>query len=130
MTEVGFIPLAIALTIIAFLTDTVLLLPVIAFIQFVTVVTNVLQVTSKKFRGKKIFLVAPIHHHFEALGWPPYKVVMRYWVLFCYLRDDGSAHCIVGVGKGKPDYLTGWQFLLSEFFLLLTQFFVQVQSST
>ncbi|MEI6494954.1 MAG: phospho-N-acetylmuramoyl-pentapeptide-transferase, partial [bacterium] len=41
----------------------------------------VIQLLSKKFRGKKVFLVAPIHHHFEALGWPSYKVVMRYWVI-------------------------------------------------
>ncbi len=81
LTEVGFLPLAVALTIIAFLTDTVLLLPVLACMQFVTVVTNALQVASKKIRGKKIFLVAPIHHHFEAIGWPAYKVTMRYWVL-------------------------------------------------
>ena len=81
LTEVGFIPLAITMTLLAFLTDTVLLLPLIAFVQFATVATNILQVASKKFRKKKIFLVAPIHHHFEAIGWPAYKVVMRYWVL-------------------------------------------------
>jgi len=56
-------------------------LPIIAFIPFITVVTNIIQVVSKRFRGKKVFLVAPIHHHFEAMGWPAHKVVMRYWVL-------------------------------------------------
>ncbi len=81
LTETGFMALALALTIIAFLTNTVLLLPIIAVVQFVTVGANILQVASKKIRGKKIFLVAPIHHHFEALGWPAYKVVMRYWVI-------------------------------------------------
>jgi len=39
------------------------------------------QVLSKKYRGKKVFLIAPLHHHFEALGWPPYKITMRFWVL-------------------------------------------------
>ena len=39
------------------------------------------QVISKKVFKKKIFAIAPIHHHFETLGWPPYKVTMRYWVI-------------------------------------------------
>jgi phospho-N-acetylmuramoyl-pentapeptide-transferase len=36
---------------------------------------------SRKFRGKKVFLSSPIHHHFEALGWPETKVTMRFWIL-------------------------------------------------
>jgi len=46
-----------------------------------TVVANVLQITGKKLLGRKIFRIAPLHHHFEAVGWPAYKVTMRYWVL-------------------------------------------------
>jgi phospho-N-acetylmuramoyl-pentapeptide-transferase len=42
----------------------------------------VLQMASKKFRhGKKIFLIAPLHHHFEAKGWPSYQVTMRFWLV-------------------------------------------------
>jgi phospho-N-acetylmuramoyl-pentapeptide-transferase len=42
----------------------------------------ILQIFSKKLRGgKKIFKLAPIHHHFEAIGWPSYKVTMRFWIL-------------------------------------------------
>lgn len=81
LTETGFGALALALTILAFLTNTVLLLPIIAFIQFITLVTNTIQVGSKKIFGKKVFIVAPIHHHFEAIGWPRHKIVMRYWVI-------------------------------------------------
>ena len=79
--------LTMALTIIAFMTDTpgggkgVAVLPIIAFPLVVTVASDVIQVLSKKIRGKKVFRIAPIHHHFEAIGWPPYKVTMRYWVL-------------------------------------------------
>jgi phospho-N-acetylmuramoyl-pentapeptide-transferase len=41
-----------------------------------------MQMTSRKIRkGKKIFLFAPLHHHFEAAGWPKYKVTMRYWIV-------------------------------------------------
>ena len=81
MTEAGYNALSFCLVIIAFLTDTVLLLPIIAIMLFVNGVTTAAQVLSKKFRGKKIFLVAPIHHHFEAIGWPAHQVVMRYWIV-------------------------------------------------
>ena len=46
-----------------------------------TVLSNILQVVWKKVFKRKLLLIAPLHHHFEALGWPGYKVVMRYWVL-------------------------------------------------
>jgi phospho-N-acetylmuramoyl-pentapeptide-transferase len=87
MTETGTMGLTMTLTVIAFLTDTpaggygVLALPIIAFPLVVTVLSNIIQVASKKFRGKKVFLIAPLHHHFEAIGWPSYKVTMRYWVI-------------------------------------------------
>jgi len=79
--ETGFTALAFALTTISFMADIVIVLPLLAFIQSVTVATNILQVSAKKFFNTKIFTVAPIHHHFEAIGWPDYKVVMRYWVI-------------------------------------------------
>jgi phospho-N-acetylmuramoyl-pentapeptide-transferase len=87
MTETGIMGLTLALTITAFMTDSIAdgkgiaVLPIIAFPLVVTVLSNIIQVTSKKFRGKKVFLIAPLHHHFEAMGWPSYKVTMRYWVL-------------------------------------------------
>jgi phospho-N-acetylmuramoyl-pentapeptide-transferase len=76
-----------ALTIVAFMTDTlgggegVSVLPIIGFLLVATVASDIIQVASKKLFGKKVFLIAPIHHHFEALGWPAYKVTMRYWIL-------------------------------------------------
>lgn len=94
--EAGFTSIALTLTVIAFMTDKVLLLPVIAFIPTVTVLTNIIQVASKKFRGKKVFLVAPIHHHFEALGWPAYKVVMRYWIVSVIAALIGILLAILG----------------------------------
>jgi len=56
-------------------------LPLIALPLVITVFSNVIQVASKKFRGKKVFRIAPLHHHFEAIGWPSYKVTMRYWII-------------------------------------------------
>ncbi len=81
MSETGIMGLTLTLGVVAFLTNSVLLLPLLAFPLFATVLGNVIQLGSKKLRGKKVFLVAPIHHHFEAIGWPAYKVVMRYWVI-------------------------------------------------
>ncbi|MEK7505152.1 MAG: hypothetical protein AAB589_02630 [Patescibacteria group bacterium] len=82
MSETGMLGLTTALTVVAFLTDTVLILPIIAFPLLATAASDVIQLLSKKFRhGKKVFLIAPLHHHFEALGWPAYKVTMRYWII-------------------------------------------------
>jgi phospho-N-acetylmuramoyl-pentapeptide-transferase len=81
MSETGILGLTSTLTVIAFLTNSVAVLPIIAFPLTATVIANVIQISSKKLFKRKVFLVAPIHHHFEALGWPAYKVVMRYWII-------------------------------------------------
>lgn len=87
MSETGSMALTLALSITAFSTDVlgdgvgVAVLPVIAFPLAITVATSVIQVASKKLLKRKIFRIAPIHHHFEAIGWPSYKVTMRYWVI-------------------------------------------------
>ncbi len=82
MGETGIMGLTITIATIAFLTDTVLLLPIIALPLVITSGSVILQMASKKLRGgKRIFKLAPIHHHFEAIGWPSYKVTMRFWIL-------------------------------------------------
>ncbi len=82
MGETGMIGLTVTLSVVSFLTNTVLLLPIIAFPLFITSLSDVIQIGSRKLRnGKKVFLFAPLHHHFEALGWPKYKVTMRYWIV-------------------------------------------------
>ncbi|MBX4201550.1 phospho-N-acetylmuramoyl-pentapeptide-transferase [Candidatus Saccharibacteria bacterium] len=82
MGDVGSFALGTALGVVAMLTDTVFLLPVIALVFVAEIGSVVLQLISKKLRnGKKIFLSSPIHHHFEALGWPETKVTMRFWIL-------------------------------------------------
>lgn len=87
MTETGTMGLTMTLAVIAFMTDTlgngygIVALPIIAFPLVITVLSNIIQVASKKFRGKKVFRIAPLHHHFEAIGWPAYKVTMRYWII-------------------------------------------------
>jgi phospho-N-acetylmuramoyl-pentapeptide-transferase len=87
LSETGSMALTLALTVVAFLTDTlgkgrgVTVLPIIALPLIATVLSNLLQIFGKKVLGHKILRIAPLHHHFEALGWPPYKVTMRYWIV-------------------------------------------------
>jgi phospho-N-acetylmuramoyl-pentapeptide-transferase len=87
MSETGSMALTLALAMTAFASDSiaggvgVFVLPLIALPLTATVVTTLLQVFWKRFFQKKLFRVAPIHHHFEALGWPAAKVTMRYWVI-------------------------------------------------
>ena len=82
MGETGVMGLTITLATLAFLTDSVLILPVVALPLVITSGSVILQLVSKKLRGgKRIFRLAPIHHHFEAIGWSPYKVTMRFWIL-------------------------------------------------
>jgi phospho-N-acetylmuramoyl-pentapeptide-transferase len=82
MGDVGSFALGTALGVVAMLTDTVLLLPLIGIVFVAEAGSSLLQILSKKLRnGKKIFKVAPIHHHFEAIGWPETKVTMRFWVI-------------------------------------------------
>ncbi len=81
MGETGIMALTITLATLAFLTDSVFILPVVALPLVITSLSVILQIASKKWRGKKIFRLAPIHHHFESIGWPSYKVTMRFWIL-------------------------------------------------
>lgn len=82
MGDVGSFALGTALGVVAMITDTVLLLPIIGAVFVVETGSVILQVASKKLRGgKKIFKVSPLHHHFEASGWPETKVTMRFWIL-------------------------------------------------
>lgn len=82
MGDVGSFALGTALGVVAMLTDTVLILPVIGLVFVAEAGSSVLQIMSKKLRhGKKIFRIAPIHHHFEALGWEETKVTMRFWII-------------------------------------------------
>ncbi len=96
MGESGILGLTTSLTVIAFLTDSVIVLPVVGAILMVEVASNMIQFASKRLRGKKVFLIAPIHHHFEAIGWPPHKVTMRFWVISVVSAILGMAIALVG----------------------------------
>lgn len=82
MGDVGSFALGAALGIIALQTNTVYILPIIGAVYVMETGSVIINRTSRKLRkGKKVFLSSPIHHHFEAIGWPETKVTMRFWIL-------------------------------------------------
>jgi phospho-N-acetylmuramoyl-pentapeptide-transferase len=82
MGDTGSMGMGITLGVIALLTNTAFILPFIGFIFVVESLSVIIQLTSKKLRkGKKVFISSPIHHHFQAVGWPETKIVMRFWVI-------------------------------------------------
>lgn len=82
MGETGMMALTVVLSVIAFLTDSVLLLPIIALPLVATSLSVIIQMVSVKFfGGKRVFRVSPLHHHLQALGWSKERIVMRYWIV-------------------------------------------------
>jgi len=87
MTETGSMALTLALAVIVIMTDElggghgIALLPIIGLPLVATVASVLIQVGYRKATGKKFFRIAPLHHHFEAIGWPSSKVTMRYWII-------------------------------------------------
>lgn len=102
LSETGSMGLTMTLTVVAFMTDKLgegrglLVLPLIALPLFVTVVSDVVQVVSKRYFGRKVLLIAPLHHHFEAIGWPASKVTMRYWVISIICAFFGVIVALIG----------------------------------
>lgn len=91
MGETGILGLTSTMAVVAFLTDSVAVLPIIAGIMVIEVGSIILQLLSKKFRKKKIWLSTPIHHHFEARGWPAHQITMRFWLISIVFAVLGTA---------------------------------------
>jgi phospho-N-acetylmuramoyl-pentapeptide-transferase len=81
MAETGIMALTLSLSVISFLTNAVMYLPIIALPLVITTGSVILQLVWKKVFKRKLFLVAPLHHHFEAKGWAKAQVTMRYWIV-------------------------------------------------
>ncbi|MDP2656741.1 MAG: phospho-N-acetylmuramoyl-pentapeptide-transferase [bacterium] len=98
MGDTGSMSLGVTLGIVAMLTNTALLLPIIGFLFVLESLSVMLQMASKKIRKKKIFLSAPIHHHFEAKGWAEPTIVMRFWVISWVMAVIGVMMILVDRG--------------------------------
>jgi len=96
MGETGVLGLTCAMTVVAFLTDSVVVLPVIAGLLVMEAGSVIVQLFSKKIFKKKLWRSTPIHHHFEAIGWPAHSVTMRFWILGIIFAAIGVAIRLVG----------------------------------
>jgi phospho-N-acetylmuramoyl-pentapeptide-transferase len=81
MGDVGSLALGGGLGMLAIVTKNEFLSVVLGGIFFLEAVSVVTQVTSFKLTGKRVFLMAPIHHHFEKKGWPEPRVIVRFWII-------------------------------------------------
>ena len=81
MGDVGSFAYGTALGVVAMLTNTLFLLPIIGVLFVIEAGSSLIQILSKRLFHRKVFLSAPIHHHLEAIGWPETKVTMRFWVI-------------------------------------------------
>ncbi|HJN85362.1 MAG TPA: phospho-N-acetylmuramoyl-pentapeptide-transferase [Patescibacteria group bacterium] len=99
MGDTGAMALGVTLGVVAMLTNMALLLPIIGIVLVMESASVIVQMTSKKLRnGKKIFRSTPIHHHFEAIGWPEPKIVMRAWVISLVFSSLGVALALLALG--------------------------------
>ena len=90
MGDTGSLALGGAIAAIAILMNLPLMLPIVGGIFFIETISVIIQVTSYKLIGKRVFLMSPLHHHFEQKGWPETKVVGVFWVITALL-------CIIGI---------------------------------
>jgi len=81
MGDTGSFALGAGLGVVAMMTNSFLLLPVIGLMLVVETGSSLIQLLSKKFFKKKVFISAPLHHHLEAKGWGEAKIVMRFWII-------------------------------------------------
>ncbi len=96
MGDTGSMGLGVLLAVVAFLTNSVFLLFLIGFVFVAEAVSFLLQVFWRKVFKKKLFKSAPLHHHFEALGWPETKVTMRFWIIAAVMSIIGIIVYFVG----------------------------------
>lgn len=100
MGDTGAMALGMTLGVVAFLTNSVIALPIITLVFTIEGLSFIIQYLSKKLRhGKKIFISSPLHHHLEAIGWPEYKITMRFWIIGGVSAIAGLALALIGGGK-------------------------------
>lgn len=96
MGDVGSFALGTSLGVVAMLTDSLFILPIIGFVFVVEAGSSLIQIFSKKVFKRKIFISAPIHHHLEAIGWPETKVTMRFWIIAAVCSFVGVMLALAG----------------------------------
>ena len=96
MGDTGSMSLGTVLAMVAFLTNSVIILPVVGFILVIESGSVIIQIVWRKLFKQKVFLSTPIHHHFEGIGWPETKVTMRFWIITAMSSVIGVAIRLIG----------------------------------
>jgi phospho-N-acetylmuramoyl-pentapeptide-transferase len=96
MGDVGSFALGTSLGVVAMLTDSLFILPIIGLVFVLEAGSSLIQIFSKKVFKRKIFISAPVHHHLEAIGWPETKVTMRFWVIAAVTSFVGVMIALAG----------------------------------
>jgi phospho-N-acetylmuramoyl-pentapeptide-transferase len=91
MGDIGALSLGAALGIVAVVTRQELVLFIMGGVFVIETLSVILQVTSYKLTGKRIFKMAPLHHHYELKGWPEPRVIVRFWIITVILILIGLA---------------------------------------
>ena len=81
MGDTGSLALGGAVASIAMLSGNVFLIPIVGAVFFIETLSVIIQVLSFKLTGKRVFKMAPLHHHFEQLGWKEVNVVILFWIV-------------------------------------------------
>lgn len=102
MGDTGAMGLGVTLGVVAMLTNTLWILPIVGVVFVIESLSVIIQLTSKKLRGKKIFISSPFHHHLEATGWPEPKIVMRFWIISAMMAILGVVLFLIERGVTSP----------------------------
>ncbi|MDP3964109.1 MAG: phospho-N-acetylmuramoyl-pentapeptide-transferase [bacterium] len=95
MGDTGAMALGTTLGIVAMLTNTALVLPIIGLLFVIESLSVIIQLSARRLLKRKIFQSAPIHHHLEAIGWPETKVVMRFWIIAAVMAVIGVVIVVI-----------------------------------
>jgi phospho-N-acetylmuramoyl-pentapeptide-transferase len=102
MGDTGSLAIGATLGVFALMTGQWLILPIIAIIPTAEIISVVLQIAYFRMtHGKRLFRMAPLHHHFELLGWSETQVLQRFWLVSLYRRHAGYRIYICGVRRAK-----------------------------
>ncbi len=99
MGDTGSLAYGATLGVMAMMTDALVVLLIVGAIFIIETLSVIIQLFSKKYFGKKVFLVAPLHHHFEKKGWGEAKITMRFWILGAAFGVVGLIIGLIGMGN-------------------------------
>jgi len=97
MGDTGSLALGATLGVIAMLTDQLLILPIVGIVFVIEALSVIIQLFSKKFFHRKVFDIAPIHHHFEHRGTAEFTIVMRFWIIGAIFSALGTILGLINI---------------------------------